>query len=91
MKNFKSNDPRIVCFEEGENKVCFHHVKTRKSGGSDGKHNLMPLCLSCHNEVHLVGLTSFAARYIQVKHWLLNNFWELCGGTGKWYHLGEDQ
>jgi 5-methylcytosine-specific restriction endonuclease McrA len=87
LKNFKALDPCIVCFEEGENKVCLHHVKTRKSGGPNESWNLMPLCQSCHNEVHMIGLNSFSQRYHQVKAWLLDNMWELNSEKVKWHHF----
>lgn len=88
-KNYKSDLPCLVCLEEGENKVCFHHVKTRKSGGSDRAHNLMPLCFLCHEEIHKKGLSLFSALYSQVAKWLGDQGWEYEPHYNKWSHPNE--
>ena len=40
-----------------------HHVKTRKSGGTDDDYNLMPLCRSHHTECHKIGTSTFVKKY----------------------------
>jgi predicted HNH restriction endonuclease len=64
--------------------MCYHHVKTRKSGGTDEPHNLMPLCAWCHVEIHKIGLVSMSQKYESVNNWLINNGWEVM--MGKWFH-----
>lgn len=61
-----------------------HHVKTRKSGGSDEEHNLMPICRSHHVEVHKTGMRLFANKYFEVKVWLMDNGWEFNEVKKKW-------
>lgn len=85
-KNYKSDLPCLVCMKEEENAVCFHHVKTQGSGGTDDSWNLMPLCFKCHEEVHKKGLSLFSALYIQVGKWLSQNGWEYCSHQNKWSH-----
>jgi 5-methylcytosine-specific restriction endonuclease McrA len=85
-KNYQADLPCLVCLEEGEGKVCFHHVKTRKSGGPDEPWNMMPLCQEHHNEVHQKGLGIFALRYAQVVFWLKSNNWDYCAFNNKWIH-----
>lgn len=85
-KNYKTDAPCIVCFKEEENSVCFHHVKTRKSGGTDDAWNLMPLCFYCHEEVHKKGLSLFSALYSQVAKWLTGNGWSWDPHYNKWSH-----
>ena len=82
MKNYKSDKPCIVCNKGSEGFTCYHHVKTRKSGGSDHAENLMPVCLWHHTEVHKIGLVSFSKKYPAVNNWLINNNWQLT--MGKW-------
>jgi hypothetical protein len=86
MKNYKSSLPCLVCLEAGENRVCLHHIKTRKSGGGDEAFNLMPLCLRHHNEVHALGLPRFSEKHPAVKTWLTDFDWDRCPITNKWVH-----
>ena len=86
LKNYKSDSPCIVCLKEDENSVCFHHVKTRKSGGTDDSWNMMPLCQQHHNEVHNKGLSLFSALYYQALKWLTKNGCEYDSHFNKWTH-----
>lgn len=40
-----------------------HHIKTRKSGGSDEPFNLIPLCRKHHTEIHQIGSVTFIEKY----------------------------
>ena len=74
--------PCVVCGREGE----AHHVKTRRSYGHDLPYNLMPLDREHHTEVHAIGLTTFAEKYLKVKTWLVDNGWEYDSTINKWRH-----
>lgn len=84
MKNYKSDKPCIICGESREGFVCLHHVKTRKSGGSDETFNLMPLCAWHHTEIHKIGLVNMAKKNKSIHNWLIENGWEFV--MGKWMH-----
>jgi 5-methylcytosine-specific restriction endonuclease McrA len=91
VKNYRSTLPCLVCSESGENRVTWHHLKTRKSGGGDEDFNLMPLCQRCHTEVHTIGLKSFAKKYPSVSEWLISKQWGTCPLTNKWIHGVENE
>lgn len=80
MKNYKSDKPCVVCGESRDGFVCFHHVRSRKAGGSDDPANLLSLCQKCHNEVHAIGDIAFMHKYPSVKHWMESNGWEVFNG-----------
>lgn len=61
-----------------------HHVKTRKSGGTDDSHNLMPLCRSHHTECHKIGTSTFVKKYNSARLWMLSNGWEYNELLNKW-------
>lgn len=84
MKNYESKEPCLVCNLNQSKMVTYHHIKTRKSGGTDDSHNLMPLCLWHHNEVHSIGLVSFSKKYPNVNNFLLCNGWEFV--MGRWIY-----
>ena len=71
----------IICSRIGAD---LHHVKTRKSGGTDDEWNLMPLCRKEHQEIHQIGTTSFVNKYKKARQWLLNNNWEFDNFMKKW-------
>lgn len=87
MKNYQSNSPCIICGLNQSGMVTFHHIKTRKSGGTDESHNLMSLCLWHHNEIHSSGLASFSKKYHQAKNFLISNGWEF--SMGRWFWSGK--
>ena len=87
MKNYKSNKPCIACGESKDGFVCFHHVKTRKSGGTDEEHNLMPLCAWCHTTIHKIGLVTMAKKHVSIHNWLVKNGWEFT--MGKWIYSSQ--
>jgi len=90
MKNYKSEQPCIAC---GTMRVdrCYHHIKSRGSGGLDEPWNLMSLCQEHHNEVHSKGLYEFSMKYESIMDWLVINTWTLSvnviNKTGKWRYL----
>lgn len=82
-RNYQSQEPCLVCATTTQQRT-YHHVKSRGSGGGDEAWNLLSLCLRCHNEIHKLGINSFAKKYPQFKRWLVNNNWEQCPITNKW-------
>jgi len=80
--------PCVICAAPGVG----HHVKSKGSGGDDKESNLMPLCLDHHNlggdSVHRIGLKEFAQRFKKVENWLIDNNWEKCEISGKWFNSG---
>jgi hypothetical protein len=81
--SYKSDKPCIVCNESSDGKVCYHHIKSRKSGGCDSDFNLLPLCLKHHNEIHQYGRNYFIKQY-RLEDWMLNNNWYYL--MGRWWH-----
>lgn len=75
----------IVC---GDINFELHHVKTKKSGGSDEPHNLMPLCRREHILVHGKGMVWFSNRYPRAKKWLEENGWIVDKVKKKWTRYG---
>lgn len=68
-----------------------HHLKTRKSGGTDDPWNLMPLSREMHRLCHDIGLVAFANKYNSVKSWLIENGWEYEEFRNKWVRYQEDE
>ncbi len=83
-ENYKSSEPCAVCGERRPNMVCYHHIKTRGSGGSDHDSNLIPVCLKHHNEFHAYGNSKMLDKYLSAKLWFLRNGWEYCETSRKW-------
>lgn len=87
METYQTEQPCIACGESYLDR-CFHHIKTRGSGGTDDSYNLMPLCFLCHTEIHLIGMVKMADRvnqfgdyrHKQMRKWLLDNEWHLENG-----------
>lgn len=82
--NYKADKPCVCCNQAGENKITFHHVKSRGSGGTDDSWNLMPICLTHHNETHSKGNSWMVSQYYGFKKWLLDNGWEYDPMFKKW-------
>lgn len=85
-ENYKSDLPCISCGLEGENQTCWHHLKTRGSGGSDDGQNLISTCFRCHANYHQKGTEWMANKYPSVKEWLLKNDWWFEEYATKWKH-----
>ena len=64
--------------------VCGHHIKSKGSGGPDLPHNLIPLCVKHHEEIHKKGINSFAEKYVEFKDFLESSGWEFF--NKKWTH-----
>lgn len=69
----------VVCSAQATD---MHHIKTRKSGGSDDPWNLMPLCRMHHQETHRIGAASFALKHIQARNYLHGNGWQIVDEFG---------
>jgi hypothetical protein len=88
LKNYKSDKPCIACGEARDGYVCFHHVKTQGSGGSDHPHNLMSVC-SIHHELVHKSLSKFSILFPKAREWLISNGWQIDSMGGKfekWFH-----
>lgn len=83
--SYQTHEPCTACGDFYAQR-CLHHIKTRKSGGSDQPFNLMPLCLKHHTEVHAIGLMKFSQKYKAVRSWLLAMGWEVDQFLNKWVH-----
>lgn len=66
-----------------------HHLKTRKSGGSDRETNLFELCRSHHTEIHTLGTNRFAMKYERFKKELIRKGWEFDLTLLRWTHVLE--
>jgi len=84
--SYQTSEPCTACGTEQAQR-CLHHLKSQGAGGSDNDYNLMPLCLRCHNKVHLIGLSNFAQRNMGVVGWLLKNNWSV--KMGRWIYHGQ--
>lgn len=69
------NDSRSceVCGDVGADR---HHIRTRKSGGSDDEFNLINLCRKHHSELHYIGTTTFCEKYPRAMEVVLSKGWE---------------
>lgn len=83
---FKKPKQHNRCIISGERNPDMHHVKSRKSSGTDDPWNLCPLSRRHHQEVHQIGLSTFANKYPQFKNWLLANGWYYIEHLNKWKH-----
>lgn len=87
-KNYQSHLPCLACGTVSADR-CFHHVIARKrTKPIDESWNLMSLCQAHHNQVHQIGLTSFAENHPFIKQWLVLNGWEFDEFRGKWVNDG---
>ena len=84
-KKYQTNLACINCGIYTENGNCFHHVKSRGSGGCDSYWNLMPLCFRCHERIHR-SMIKFVSENPNVEDWLLKNGWYLDSFRNKWVH-----
>lgn len=84
LENYKADSRCVPCGVFGDGMVCYHHLKTRGSGGLDSEQNLIPVCLKCHNEFHAKGTVFMAEKYHTVSTWLINNGWEFCEFKKAW-------
>ena len=80
--NYQTDLPCVVCGYGGQ--VCYHHLKTRKSGGTDEPENMIPVCQKHHNEFHNKGTSHMADTYPMIKRWLLAAGWTNDNFFKKW-------
>lgn len=76
----------VVC---GSWEFDLHHIRSRGSFGSDGCHNLAPLCRIHHTEIHYIGRNNFAMKYERFKKMLEVKGWYFCPVILKWQHVLE--
>ena len=76
-----------ACVACGKAAHEFHHVMGRKAypQHKDEPRNLAPMCRTHHSEIHSIGRSTFAKRYTRFYVWLVENKWNLCALTNKWY------
>lgn len=77
--------PCTACASSGE--TIAHHVHTKKAR-PDLKfdpRNLMPLCVFHHHDIHLLGMNAMVEEYIEIQSWLIENGWEYCQISDKWF------
>ena len=91
MKNFKSDQPCVVCGECRDEYVTFHHVLSQKAHPElrYEKFNLMPLCQRHHVNVHAMGANKFAQKYKEAAAWFKSNGWDF-RLNGKIYYSKEE-
>jgi len=56
--------------------VVAHHIKHKGAGGGDEFHNLLPLCMDCHIEIHK-GQILFAQKHKSVRNALRLRGWHI--------------
>ena len=69
--------------------VEWHHLKTRKSGGSDHWKNMVPLCREHHQLAHLKHHTYMAIKFDGFRKALIARGWEFNGFLDKWVNFEE--
>lgn len=92
LMKFTAKLPCVCCGENGENRVCLHHIYTKKAY-PEYKYkawNLLPVCQKCHNECHAQGTPFMANKYWKVKTWLISNGWEFDEFSRKWRHYEDN-
>jgi len=87
MKNYKSSSPCVVCGEERDGYVTFHHLYGRKAWPEykESKWNLIPVCQHHHNVFHSKPMSYMVLNYPSVKSWLESNDWYYSELNG-WIH-----
>ena len=63
----------IVCYNIGTDK---HHIKTRGAGGTDDGFNLVNLCRTHHQQIHVLGPYRMSEKYPQLKERLHESGWQ---------------
>lgn len=86
--SFKTDLPCTACSTVYFQR-CFHHIKRRAAGGSNESHNMMPLCLGHHTQIHLIGEKEMSKLFPSVGEWLATNGWSFDEMFNYWYHPNE--
>lgn len=76
--------PCCACLKHGPSDP--HHIKTVKSGGPDEIWNVVSLCRSCHQSIHVLALNRFTDKYPYFKEVITKKGWSYDDYRGKWTH-----
>lgn len=89
-KNFEANLPCIVCKQEGEGRVTFHHLFTQRvyPEFKNEEWNCIEVCQEHHNEFHNKGTVYMAQKYLPVYFWLIGHDWFFDDFLKKWRRVG---
>lgn len=82
LSNYQSYEPCVACGEEYLDR-CFHHVKSRGSGGTEDPWNRISLCFLCHELIHRGVRKMPKKKFINVLAWLRSNGWDLVEEFGR--------
>jgi len=83
---YRADEDCIICGKNTSKDTCWHHLKTRGSGGTDDSWNMVPVCFNHHTAYfHLKGLTFTANKFKKVHEFLINNGWIFDENRSKWY------
>ncbi len=88
LLKYISEKPCLVCGRLGPSDP--HHVKSKGSGGSDIRTNVIPLCRKHHTEIHATGINRFCEKYEGAAVWLSVNGWSFNPNINKW-RWGQDE
>ncbi len=70
----------IICGKSPADKT---HIKSKGSGGTGKKHNIVLLCRDHHMEQHRIGIVTFYKRHKEYRDELIEKGWELEDILGK--------
>jgi 5-methylcytosine-specific restriction endonuclease McrA len=70
----------VICNKSAE----IHHIKTRKTGGSDHWRNTVSLCREHHSMVHSKGNNYMTGEYPSYREALIERGWEYCSYMKRW-------
>lgn len=70
----------VICNKSAE----IHHIKTRKTGGSDHWRNTIRVCREHHSMIHSKGNNFMANEYPSYRKALIDRGWEICPFMKKW-------
>lgn len=88
-QNYSSNEPCVHCGLVDPQRVCFHHVFTRKARPDlvSEKWNLLSVCQQAHNLIHTKGTSWFVSKYPNAALWMAQSDWYI-NELGDWWHDG---
>ena len=69
----------LGCLSCGVPDIDWHHVKTRRSGGTEEATNLVPLCRYHHNMWHQYGARYMYDTFPIIEIWIDDNGWYFDG------------
>lgn len=82
---YDSDKPCANCGSTAEINAL-HHLNSQGSGSQDVDWNLCPLCVFCHNAIHLTGRQTFINLNVGIQAWVRRNGWYICPSSSKWRH-----